>query len=353
MIKRSFKILFLVLYLPLGVFLLFSLTAPYFNPAQWPFFAATGLFFPVLWLLNVMYLFLFRLLRSKAWIFSLLLLLGGLYQAFFVFQLNGQEKENTPGKAVTLISFNTGNADTLDPFESRRRVFEQKAFRQADVICLQEFLPGHEKGQPVLEHFENVINVDFTGKMGSRSSGLSVYSNYPILEQGFLKAEGEDTYALWASLDLGTDTLMLINVQMQSIRLEDEEVEVLAHPWQLVELLERAGNIYRKLTRGFVWREQQVEELKDLIGNSRHAVILCGDLNDPPASYAYNQLRTDLQDAFMEKGRGFGFTYAGPLPFLRIDYVMTGEEVWVRSFDKIKETFSDHYALEVELIIHR
>ena len=305
--KRSLKIILLVLYMPLAVLLLLSLLAPYFNPAQWPFVAVSGLFFPVLWILNIFFLVVFILLRSKGWFFGLLFLLAGLYQVSLVFGMNGDDRENITGKTLKLLSYNTGNADSPDPFAIRRHVFEQKAFYRADVICLQEFIPGHARGSESLQRFEYHINVDFTGKTGSRANGLSIYSKFPILEQGFLKPEDEDVFALWVSLDLGTDTLLLINVQLQSIRLEDEEVEVVARPWRVPELFAIAGNVYRKF----------------------------------------------LGDAFLEQESGFGFTYAGPLPFLRIDFVMASEGLEVVSFERIGETFSDHFGLEAEFVFHR
>ncbi|MCF8229608.1 MAG: endonuclease/exonuclease/phosphatase family protein [Bacteroidales bacterium] len=295
----------------------------------------------------------FILLRSKAWFFGLLFLLAGLYQVSLVFGMNGDDRENITGKTLKLLSYNTGNADSPDPFASRRHVFEQKAFYRADVICLQEFIPGHARGSESLQRFEYHINVDFTGKTGSRANGLSIYSKFPILEQGFLKPEDEDVYALWVSLDLGTDTLLLINVQLQSIRLEDEEVEVVARPWRVPELFAIAGNVYRKLLRGFERRERQVAVLKGFLQHRAHEVILCGDLNDPPASYTYRNLRKFLGDAFLEQGSGFGFTYAGPLPFLRIDFVMASEGLEVVSFERIGETFSDHFGLEAEFVFHR
>ncbi len=347
--KTPLHILLLVFYIPVAVLLLLSLLAPYFNPAQWPFVAVSGLFFPVLWLLNALFLLFFLLLRNKGWIPGLLLFLTGLFQVSLLVQLNGNTKEEASESSFRLISFNTGKADTLNPYEKRKHVFEQKAFYQADVICLQEFIPGYEKGAKALQRFEHIINVDFAGRIGSRAGGLSIYSKFPIIEHGFLKPADEDVYAFWARLDLGTDTLLLINVQLQSIRLEDEELDAIAQPWHVSELIGSWGNVYRKLLRGFERRERQLAVLKDFLQHHQHEVILCGDLNDPPASYTYRKLRTFLQDAFLEKGRGFGFTYAGPLPFLRIDFVMASEGLDVLSFEKLGETFSDHFGLVFEI----
>jgi endonuclease/exonuclease/phosphatase (EEP) superfamily protein YafD len=55
-------------------------------------------------------------------------------------------------------------------------------------------------------------------------------------------------------------------------------------------------------------------------------LIVAGDMNTPPTSRYWRSLRAELTDAFDERGRGFGYTYAWrqKLALLRIDYIWTG-----------------------------
>ena len=146
---------------------------------------------------------------------------------------------------------------------------------------------------------------------------------------------------------ISDDTIKVINVQLQSIRLEDDELESMTAANKIFNLPNKITSIYSKLKRGFVWREQQVRKLENLISNSCHPVILCGDFNDPPSSYTYRQLASLLNDSFLEKGNGFGFTYAGQLPLLRIDYAMVTEDVTVLDYHRYDDTYSDHYPISV------
>ena len=282
-------------------------------------------------------------------IISLLLLLLGIYQISLIYNISFTGKPYRATSLLKLISYNTGNADTINSLESRKETFSNEAFMSSGIICLQEFTPNNDIGIDVLERFNNKINVDYYGVAGGDSSGLSIYTNYEILEFGWLKQELEDTYALWCNINIQGDTITLINVQLQSIRLEDEEVESMTNFTQIINLPGNLSSIYSKLERGFLWREEQVGNITNMIKNSQYPVILCGDFNDPPSSYSYREISCLLVDAFLEEGSGLGSTYAGKLPFLRIDYIMVGEGFNVLEYHKIHGTHSDHYPVWVEV----
>jgi len=88
-------------------------------------------------------------------------------------------------------------------------------------------------------------------------------------------------------------------------------------------LSKKTKNIYLKLDVAFKKRELQVKMLKNHIDSCRFPIILCGDFNDTPASYAYNQLAKKFKDTFRESGQGEGITYHGDaFPQYRIDYIL-------------------------------
>ena len=98
-----------------------------------------------------------------------------------------------------------------------------------------------------------------------------------------------------------------------------------------------------KLNRGFSRRAVQVKLIEKKIKSSPRPVIVCGDFNDTPSSYAYQVMSENLQDAFVEKGTGFGQTYTGYFAPFRIDYVFLSKKMKVRHFQNIKDGASDHY----------
>ena len=109
-------------------------------------------------------------------IISLLLLLVGLYQVSLIYNVLSGEESEKGTNLLRIISYNTGNADTINPMESRKETFSNELFQVSDIICLQEFNPKNDIGIDALENLSNKINVDYYGKTGSDSAGLSIIS---------------------------------------------------------------------------------------------------------------------------------------------------------------------------------
>ncbi|WP_332910175.1 hypothetical protein [Algoriphagus boritolerans] len=108
---------------------------------------------------------------------------------------------------------------------------------------------------------------------------------------------------IFADIQVGGDTIRIYNTHLQSMAIEAESLES----------YEKAKLVYRqtlgKLHRGSLARSQQLSILFEHLNNSPHPVILMGDLNEIPYSYAYFKLSQKLVNAFEKAGRGFEFTY--------------------------------------------
>ena len=73
------------------------------------------------------------------------------------------------------------------------------------------------------------------------------------------------------------------------------------------------------------------------------ALVVCGDFNDTPNSYVYALISEGLADTFRKKGMGVGTTFAGALPMLRIDYILTEQSLATYSCRVVRKEISDHY----------
>ncbi|MDR1809492.1 MAG: endonuclease/exonuclease/phosphatase family protein, partial [Prevotella sp.] len=76
-----------------------------------------------------------------------------------------------------------------------------------------------------------------------------------------------------------------------------------------------------------------------------HAMIICGDFNDTPFSYAYQTIRGNFVDSFKETGNGFGFTYHENAMLMRIDYIMHTKNIVSFNCEVGNVKYSDHYPI--------
>ena len=104
-------------------------------------------------------------------------------------------------------------------------------------------------------------------------------------------------------------------------------------------------SVFSKLRLAYVKRAEQARRVVEHIKTSPYPVIVCGDFNDTPMSYTYNQFNRFLKDAFRQSSSGIGSTYIGRLPAGRIDYLFYDPGLTTTGFNIQKEEFSDHRAL--------
>jgi endonuclease/exonuclease/phosphatase (EEP) superfamily protein YafD len=99
-----------------------------------------------------------------------------------------------------------------------------------------------------------------------------------------------------------------------------------------------------KLKTAYIKRAEQAKKVTHHRKSSPYPVIVCGDFNDTPVSFAYHKMSTGLKDAFLQKGKGRGNTYLGRFS-LRIDYILYSNGIEALEFDKIEAELSDHYPI--------
>ena len=78
-------------------------------------------------------------------------------------------------------------------------------------------------------------------------------------------------------------------------------------------------------------------------------MIVCGDFNDVPNSYAYARIGQGLKDAFREKGNGCSRTFSQISPTLRIDYILFDPAYNAYQYDCIQRVLSDHFPIMATL----
>ncbi len=250
--------------------------------------------------------------------------------------LTAELQQNTRNQIMELVQKQAPDLLALQEYRSRNRgkgSFTDRLFREA----------GFESG-----YFEKIM---FTGN--DMHSGIAIFSKYPIVAKGYIPFHVYQTVnaCIWADVVTPNDTVRFVNVHLQSNHLKGHEAPYFQGIPPTNDPEKRKGilRVFGKIRDAAWQRSEQAEKVRALLDTTPHPVILCGDFNDLPASFAHRRIRGEMHDTFAEKGNGTGNTYAGPFPSFRIDQIMADRHFEVGSHLVIKNRNSDHYPVVASL----
>ena len=183
---------------------------------------------------------------------------------------------------------------------------------------------------------------------------MAIYSNYPQINKGTVSIKGErmNNTCIFSDILIFSDTIRIYNIHLASNWFDKSDLDFIENP-EISKQAIRKGlfGITKRLKISFQKRAIQVEVIKKHMQNSPYPIVLCGDFNDTPNSFAYHTISKGMQDAFLEKGSGLGSTFLGKIPFLRIDHILHSPSLKTQSFIIHKEKLSDHKAIESKLAL--
>lgn len=335
--------------------ILLAYLAPLIHPGTFwllPFF---GLSYPILFFLSLVLLIYWAIVKSK-WALVILgvLILGFNYHTRLI--AIGAETEPIPDAKTTLkiISnnvriFDLYESDPKTKFATRDSIFAYVNRSNAEVACFQEF---YEKDQPTNFSTDDLFNklfksVDHHDRYaykpnGRQRFGIIMFSKYPMIAKGDIIFETDDdknfNFCIYADIVKNMDTFRVYNVHLQSVKIGEIEGDS--------EYSSLAKRLIDKLRVAYPKRADQALRITEHISKCPYPVIVCGDFNDTPVSYVYNQFNSNLTDAFLNCGSGIGTTYVGKIPAGRIDYIFHSPELFSTNFVVQKHPISDHRAIE-------
>lgn len=334
--------------------LLVAYLAFYLDPAWWPYPAFFGLAYPVLLLINLLFLLYWTLRLKPAFLLSALVIGLGYLHLMRHYQLSGANKVVNPEHRLKVMSFNVRlfNKYHWLPLEDAEvRIARLIEEQDPDLLLLQEYYVSEKKSDFGYPHRYQIFSL----KEGN--NGLVIFSKRPMEETGSIRyGPGPDGdmaagRAIYADLSFGRSKIRVINTHLASVGFQPEDYHRLENPNEggQEEIKQGFLKILKALRTAFVKRAHQVKVLDQAIGNSPYPVVLAGDFNDTPLSYIYYRLSRKLEDAYVNAGQGWVRTYAkGPVPF-RIDHLFYSPELNALHYQVISEEYSDHYPIVTEL----
>ena len=155
---------------------------------------------------------------------------------------------------------------------------------------------------------------------------------------------------IFSDVIIDKDTIRVYNIHLASNWFDKSDLAFMENPKISKEAIKQGVfGIVKRLKNSFQKRAMQVEVIKQHMEKAPYKIIVCGDFNDTPNSFAYHKISEGLQDAFLNKGKGIGSTFLGKIPFLRIDYILHSSRFKTNTFDTHQQKLSDHKAIESSL----
>ena len=334
-----------LLVLPGLVLVIVGEVAARVSPAWVPWLAPAGyvyaLAYPLLAVGTVWRLTSFRWLKSLGPLAVLLLTWPSFSHVFSV----GLSR---PDVAVSEDSFEvtTFNVRRLDEFEwldgdqTRQDIATWLAEQPDGIWCFQEF---PKRGKATLRSagfsWLKPRRRLFTWP---REAGPALASSYPVKDWTTYMFKDEDAgqgRVLQADVETPAGLVRVFNVHLQSLHFDHADYDAVEEG----PSREQGARLWGLITDASKARALQAQELVRRMEESPYPVIVAGDFNDTPMSYAMHALRgSRAEDTFVAASFGPGGTHLGAIPGLRIDGILADTTLQCVSHRTHGVVLSDH-----------
>ncbi len=346
--------------------LLLSYLSVFISPEKIWLLAFFGLAYPFLLIVNSLFIIFWIYKKRKLFIIPLItILLGWNYLATYIQIPLKKQNKNTEisENGFNILSFNVRLFDLYNWSETENtlpEIFEFINTNEFDFICFQEFFTknsGELSENSIMKNIKNkyLTHIDYTFENINYNYGIATFSKHPIVNRGVINFSNSSNSSIYTDVVINKDTIRIFNNHLQSIRFNKNNYSFITNSKNLKddERLKEIKDISFRLRDAFIKRARQAEIISKHIQNSPYPVVVCGDFNDVPVSYSYRKMKQNLNDSFVEAGKGIGTTYMGKFPSFRIDFIFHSKEIKCVNFDIPNVKLSDHYPVTGKFYLNR
>lgn len=331
--------------------LLFSAYSPYINPQQHPWLSCAGLAFPIFLLLNLLFL-VFWMFAYRRYILLPILAILCCWEAVRTYIPINLFAEEKPEQTIKLLSYNTmafgmGERHTK---ESPNATLAYMAASNADIICIQECIWMGKINKKEVDYALRSYKYKHYYPIYDGLNGLAVYSKFPILSAKPVPYESHLNGSMAYHIKVGEDTLLVVNNHLESNKIAEADKAIYQNMMDdpnEQNLKEGSKLLLKKIAEASAIRSAQADAVAKIVRDFKgQGVIVCGDFNDSPISYAHQTICKGLNDAFVESGNGLGISYNRNRFYFRIDHILTSKnmKVYQCTVDRSVKA-SDHYPI--------
>ena len=336
--------------------MLLTLLGTVLSPNKFIFLAYLPLGFPITLVANIIFVLFWLLARKWYFLISLSVLIFSATEINETFPLNINKPEiSLASSHFKLLTYNTKMSGDLKKHTHRRpnKVMQYVLDSNADIVCLQEFIVSKndeyltEKDMLRIFKKYKYKHIDYKEDTPNKKAGIATFSVFPIINKQRINYTSDANISIQTDIKIDNETIRFVNNHLESNRLTENDRSL---PLKLKDNFDAENisgvtrHISRKLGTAYKLRAKQADIVAKAISLSPYKVIVCGDFNDVPASYAYTKVKGKLTDAFSETGTGFGWTFNEKHYGFRIDYVLYDSTAFSpQKYRSEKVKYSDHF----------
>lgn len=352
-VRMVFRILTWVIYIATII----SAYGGYIPPKIWSI--------PSIFTLALPYLAGLTIICALCWVLSRRLIMAGLGVVTIIICSGpvltampvGFRHKAEPDKPVyTLLTYNiTHGTDMRQKDLTRSTSFDYVMKTDADIVVLQEI---NAFDNTEIQHFpasmRDSLFAQYPYRIASEVSHLGILSKFPVkvVMQSASTERWMSKFVVY-ELNVQGKPLHIANCHLSSYMLTDEERKVVTDvkgPESAKRSLsEFKGSILTKLKESFRERSDDASQLREELNQINGPLIVCGDFNDVPASWAYRTIiGDDLKDAWRETCFGATVTFNRHLFLFHIDQILYRGDLQFLKVKRGRLRSSDHYPLTAE-----
>ena len=319
------------------------------DPSLHPRISVIGLAFPIFLILNLLYLPIWLIFKPRMLVVPVfgIILCADYILDYYPISMRGKSDD------VPALTVMTWNCHEMQYYQHDSIHFATDYILEtgADIICLQEYTFASERYKKL--HDELMTR----GYQLNHVGCISVMSRFPVLNDVAVPIEVVlGTGAMQVDLQMpDNDTLSVICVHLESNKLssdDKDEYDAAIRSGEHEKMKDEAHYLAGKLAVAAQIRANQINLLAKRVDSiaTHHPVLMCGDFNDTPISYAYQHISRRLKNAYRSRGCGVGVTFNEKNFPVRIDHVFYTSDLTCTDV-MIDHTIwaSDHYPVIARL----
>lgn len=309
-----------------------------FTPVEIPYFNFISIGYPIVFFIVILFLCYWLIFSWRHFLLMLIVSIPTFYPIYLSYPLVNLSKQSKETPSLSVMTFNThqfkddGLTDLIEN-------------NLTDIMLFQE---GGEKTH------RSWKNKKLDGYYAEYYAGLSIYSKFPIIKTNRIESPDRSNsgIAAYADIDLGFDTIRVINLYMEPMYIDKALVKDVINSDTTEEIEQTSKKLEVKLVNGMKVHVDQLKLLIPTIRRSPHPVLLASDLNSTPNSYEYEEITKYLSDSFIKAGKGNGTTFHGFKFPIRIDYIFHSDQFEVIEAKVIRKKISDHFPVIINYKLH-